>query len=235
MRLRWFIRIMFVVAAGYMALLTIFVFSPDSDAVSRAIVKRAWGLFLLWVIMGGALTLRYRERIRQYVLSIATNWQIKFVVFATILALVEELITTGMTNLAPFFGVKMGEAYITASANYFEVIFFHSVIVFIPMFIGWEWLLGRYDFSPNAVFLLFGVTGTLAKWIAFGVSSPISFAFWLFVYGLMVYLPTYSLPPNRVVRQVRFWHIPVAIVFPIICSVPVAIIINLINQARHAS
>ena len=235
MRLRWFIRIMFVVAAGYMALLTIFVFSPDSDAVSRAIVKMAWGLFLLWVIMGGALTLRYRERIRQYVLSIATNWQIKFVVFATILALVEELITTGMTNLAPFFGVKMGEAYITASANYFEVIFFHSVIVFIPMFIGWAWLLGRYDFSPNAVFLLFGVTGTLAEWIAFGFSNPISFAFWLFVYGLMVYLPTYSLPPNRVVRQVRFWHIPVAIVFPIICSVPVAIVINLINQARHAS
>ncbi len=233
MRLREFIRVMFIIAVAYLALLTAFAYSPDADAPARAIVKMAWGLFLLWVIMGGALMLRYRDRIRQRVLSIGINWQFKFVIFATVLALLEELITTAMTNLAPFFGVKMGEAFITASSNYFEVIFFHSVIVFIPMFMGWTWLLGRYDFSPNAVFILFGVTGTFAEWIAFGPGTPISFAFWLFVYGLMVYLPTYSLPSNRIIRPVRFWHIPLAVVFPILCSVPVAIMVMLVNQLRH--
>ncbi len=235
MRLRGFIRLMFITAVIYMALLTAFAYSPESDAKSRAIVKMAWGLFLLWVVIGGALTLHYRDRIRQRVLAIGANWQLKFVVFATVLALLEELITTAMTNLAPLFGVKMGEAYITASANYFEVIFFHSVIVFIPMFIGWAWLLRRYDFSPNAVFILFGVTGTLSEWIAFGFSTPISFAFWLFVYGLMIYLPANSLPLDRTLRPPRFWHIPIAVVFPILCSLPVALVINLINQLRIAA
>ena len=235
MRLRGLIRVMFIIAVVYMALLTAFAYSPESDAKARAIVKMAWGLFLLWVIIGGVLTLRFRDRIRQRVLSIGTNWQIKFVIFATLLALLEELITTGMTNLAPLFGVKMGEAYITASANYFEVIFFHSVIVFIPMFIGWAWLLNRYDFSPNAVLFLFGITGTLSEWIAFGFGNPISFAFWLFVYGLMVYLPAYTLPQNRTVRAARIWHRPMAVIFPILCSVPVAIVVNLLNQLRHVT
>ena len=235
MRLRGFIRVMFIIAVAYMALLTAFAYGPDADAPARAIVKMAWGLFLLWVVIGGVLMLRYRHRIRQYVLSISANWQLRFVLFATLLALIEELITTAMTNLAPFFGVKMGEAFITASPNYFEVIFFHSVIVFIPMFIGWAWLLGRYDFSPNAVFILFGITGTLSEWIAFGPGTPISFAFWLFVYGLMVYLPAYSLPPNRILRPVRFWHIPLAVVFPLLCSVPVAIMVMLVNQLRLVS
>jgi hypothetical protein len=38
----------------------------------------------------------------------------------TALALMEEAITSSMTNLAPLFGVKIGEAYITASTNYFD-------------------------------------------------------------------------------------------------------------------
>lgn len=235
MRLRWFIRFMFIIAIGYMALLTAFAYSPDANAQSQAIVKMACGLFLLWVIIGGALLLRYREQVRQRVQALSANWQFKFVLFATFLALIEELIATAMTNLAPVFGVPMGEAYITASANYFEVIFFHSVIVFIPMFIAWAWLLRRYDFSPQAVFILFGVTGTLSEWMAFGIGTPISFAFWLFIYGLMIYLPAYSLPSNRVLQPSRPWHTLWAVIFPIICSVPVAIIINLLNQLRIAA
>jgi len=235
MRLRWFIRVMFVIAIGYMGLLIAFAYSPEANIQSQAIVKMAWGLFLLWVIVGGVLMLRLREQIRQRMQTIDANWQIKFVIFATLLALLEELIATAMTNLAPVFGVPMGEAFITASANYFEVIFFHSVIVFIPMFIGWAWLLRRYDFSPNAVFVLFGVTGTLSEWIAFGIGTPISFAFWLFIYGPMIYLPAYTLPKNRILRPARFWHIPVAVIFPILCSVPVAITVNLVNQLRNAA
>jgi hypothetical protein len=53
------------------------------------------------------------------------------VLFCTLLALAEEAVTTTMTNLAPLFGVKMGEVAITASANYIEVVTQHSVIVFV--------------------------------------------------------------------------------------------------------
>lgn len=233
MRLHWLIRVMFVVAIGYMALLTVFAYSPDATRPSQAIVKMAWGLFLLWVIIGGAAMLRYREPICRRVLAIGAHWQVNFVLFATLLALIEELIATTMTNLAPVFGVPIGEAYITASPNYFEVIFFHSVIVFIPMFIGWAWLLKRYDFSPNAVFILFGITGTLSEWIAFGIGTPVSFAFWLFIYGLMVYLPAYSLPATRPVRSPNLLTVAWAVVFPIVCSIPVVIVIMLLNQLRQ--
>lgn len=146
--------------------------------------------------------------------------------FATILALIEEVITTTMTNLAPLFGVKMGEAYITASTNYFEVVLLHSVIVFIPMFIVWAWMLSRYDFSPIAVFVLFGITGNFAE---MGPNLDNLFAgFWIFVYGLMVYLPAYTVPADREVRKPRIWHYIMAIFLPFICALPVAAIVMLL-------
>jgi hypothetical protein len=49
-----------------------------------------------------------------------------------LVALVEETIATGMTNL-------------------------------VPLFVVWAAMLRRVDFRPNAVFLLFGLTGTLAE------------------------------------------------------------------------
>ena len=103
---------------------------------ARAVMDMAWGLILLWVIGAGVIMRIYRDRIRAFILRIEMGWRLKFVVFATLLALIEEAITTTMTNLAPLFGVRVGEAYITASANYLDVILFHSVIIFIPMFIG---------------------------------------------------------------------------------------------------
>lgn len=235
MLLRWCIRILLCADILYMLLLTIFITSPTADAPSRAIIGMAWGLFILWVIIVGALMLRFRDNICQRVLAISAGWKMKFIIFAILLALLEELITTTMTNLAPIFGVAMGEAAITASANYFEVIFFHSVIVFVPMFITWVWLLGRYDFSPQAVFLLFGITGTVSEWIAFGVSNPVSFVFWLFIYGLMVYLPACSLPTDRMVYQSRIQHVLLAVILPLICSAPVALIVGMINQLRQVN
>jgi hypothetical protein len=32
--------------------------------------------------------------------------------------------------------------------------------MFVPLFVGWALILSRYAFSPFAVFLLFGLTGT---------------------------------------------------------------------------
>ncbi len=74
----------------------------------------------------------FREPIRGAVSRFRLDWRLKFIVFATLLALTEEAITTTMTNLAPLFGVKVGEAYITASTNYLDVVALHSVVMFVP-------------------------------------------------------------------------------------------------------
>ena len=58
-----------------------------------------------------------------------------------------------MTNLAPWFGVKVGEAYITASTYYMDAVALPSVVMFVPMFVGWVVILMRYPFSPFSVFL----------------------------------------------------------------------------------
>jgi len=219
------IQILGILGLLFIALLTIDV-QQSGDPASRAVNGMTWGLILLWVVLGGLLTLRFRSPTRQRILKIDLNWRIKFVLMAVALALVEEAITTTMTNLAPLFGVRVGEAYITASANYFDVVLFHSVIVFVPMFIAWAWLLSRYDFSPNAVFLLFGLTGMLGEIISFGPGNLINIGFWTYVYGLMIYLPAYSLPA-RAVKTPRFYHYPLAVIFPVLCSAPVAIIVGL--------
>ena len=81
-------------------------------------------------------------------------------ILCTAMALIEEVITTTMTNCAPLLGTTPEEAHITASTNYFVVVCFHSVVVFVPMFIAWALMLSRWDFSPLKVLLLFGITGS---------------------------------------------------------------------------
>ena len=153
----------------------------------------------------------FRDSIKDFVLGISLNWKIKFVLFATILALLEEAVTVSMTNAAPLFGVKIGQAYITASTNYLDVVLFHSVIVFIPLFIGWAWVLSRYNFSAFEVFILFGITGTLVEAGYGGIKHLTEFGLWIFVYGLMIYLPAYSIPNERGVKAIKFWHYLLAI------------------------
>lgn len=182
------------------------------DPVTRAKVEMAWGLILLWAVLGGSLMYLLRDRVKSFVQNIPLNWQAKFVLFATLLILIEEAITTTMTNLGPAFGVKLGQAYITASANYLDVIFFHSVIAIAPMFVGWMVILHFYDFSPFEAFLLFGLTGCIAEG-SFGGSWG-TFALWIFVYGLMVYLPAYCVPRDRGAKRPKWWHYPLAVVFP---------------------
>jgi len=189
-----------------------------------------WGLILLWIFLAGSLMHRFREPIRKAVSNINLDWRLKFILFATILALVEETITTSMTNLAPMFGVKVGEAYITASANYLDVVCLHSVVVFVPMFVGWAVILWRYDFSPFAVFVLFGLTGTLAEMSFGGPQHALEFGLWIFVYGLMVYLPSYCVPTDRNARAPRWCHYPLAVVVPFlfITLVPLPLIAGLL-------
>jgi hypothetical protein len=193
--------------------------SDETDVHQKAIIKMALGLILFWIVIGGTLMYRYREPISGLVRNIPLNWRIKFILFATVLALLEEVVTVTMTNFAAFFGSEIGVAFITASANYLHTVLFHSVIVFIPMFITWSFLLGRYDFVPNQVFLLFGLVGSLAEMSM--QPSNIFGGFWFFVYGLMVYLPAYSIPPADVrdAKKPRFRHYIIAVILPLISPI----------------
>ena len=186
------------------------------------------GLILLWVILCGSLMYIFRDRVKSFVQGYPIHWQIKFVIFGILMAMLEEAITTTMTNLAPLFGVEVGKAYITASANYFDVILHHSVIVFVPWFIAWAWILKRYDFSPFWVFLLFGLNGLLAESLTFGWQNLSQFALWIFVYGLMIYLPAYTIPAERGAQHPKLWHITLAFILPFLIGIPWAIIVNLI-------
>ncbi len=142
-----------------------------------------------------------------------------------------------LTNAAPLFGLRIGDAYITASANYWDVVLGHSVIIFVPMFIAWAWLLGRYRFTPNQVFLLFGLTGTLAE-ASYGPQHLLEIGMWMFVYGLMVYLPAYIVPQDRKARTVRPWHYPLAVAAPflfLILLLPVVPLLRLLRPSIQNS
>jgi hypothetical protein len=126
------------------------------NPVHRAVLGMAWGLILLWVGVCGLTMWRWREFWRRLAARVPLPWGLKFVLGCVMLMLVEEAVTTLMTNCAPLFGVKVGQAYITASANYLDVVLYHSVVAITPMFVGWAIMLWRWRFSPFAAFVLFG-------------------------------------------------------------------------------
>jgi hypothetical protein len=184
------------------------------NPVQRAVIGMAWGLILLWIGGCGLAMWRLRDLGCRLAAGLRLPWMLKFVLGCTALALVEEAITTLMTNCAPLFGVSLGQAYITASANYFDVVLYHSVVVFVPLFTGWAVMLRWWRFSPFAVFVLFGLTGTLCETLSFGPQNLGNFAFWMFVYGLMVWLPAHWAPAERLARKPRWWTYPLAVVLP---------------------
>ncbi len=222
------VKIVAVYSAIVVTLVSLFILLSTDDTRGQAIIKMALGLILLWVVLGGTIMLRYRDAIRDTIQRIPLNWKVRFILFATCLALIEEAITTTMTNLAPIFGSEIGEAYITASANYLHVVLFHSVILFIPMFVSWAWLLSRYEFSPNSVFLLFGLVGSIAE-ASINPTSLIG-GFWFFVYGLMVYLPAYTVPEDRGAEKPRGLHYLLAVALPFAFAAPIAFLVGLTRQ-----
>ncbi len=208
-------RILVLSLAGWMVVVSGLVLALNwGNPVGRAILGMAWGLIVLWIGGGGLAMWRWRVFWCRQASRVRLPWMLKFVLGCTLLALVEEAITTTMTNCAPLFGVRVGQAYITASANYLDVVLYHSVVVFVPMFIGWAVMLRRWRFMPLAVFVLFGLTGLLAETITFGPQNLGNFAFWMFVYGLMVWLPAHWVPPERAARSPRWWVYPLAVVVP---------------------
>lgn len=205
----------------------------EGAAAGQAISRMAIGLIIIWIFIVGVLMYRFRDRVKTVVQNIPLQWQIKFVLFATILACLEEAVTVSMTNLAPLFGSVVGEAAITASSNYFDVIFFHSVIVFIPLFIAWAIILRYFDFSPFAVFMLFGFLGIFLEASFIGPLAFIGFPMWMFVYGLMIYLPAYCLPTADVrgARPPKFWHYFLSLPMVLLLALPLLLpIVYVITQ-----
>ncbi len=112
--------------------------------VKHAVTFMGLGLVVLWIVICGSLMVHFRDPIVEFVSSIKLKWQVRFVLFCTLLAMIEEAITTLMTNTAPLYGLRVGQAYITAGSNYIDVILLHGVSLFISFFVGWAVILTRY-------------------------------------------------------------------------------------------
>jgi hypothetical protein len=204
-------------STAVMGLISFAVLSSQAPAPEKAVIKMALGLILLWVIVLGSAMFALRDQVRALVRTVPLPWGLKFFLFCTGLALLEEAVTVSMTNLAPLLGARVGEAFITASANYLHTVLFHSVIVFLPMFVIWTVLLRYFAFKPAQVFLLFGLTGSLAE-MSMSPTNVLA-GIWFFVYGLMVYLPAYSLPEDRGARRPPWWAYPLAAFGPLLAPI----------------
>ncbi|MEP0765002.1 MAG: hypothetical protein HRF45_00460 [Fimbriimonadia bacterium] len=224
------IAVLAVLAAFQVALVTVVLWG---DAVSRATMLMVSGLYLLWILGFGLVSRLGRDRVRAVISRMRMSRGLKFTLFATLLALLEEAVTTGMTNLAPLFGVSVGAAFITASTNYLDVVLGHSVVVFVPMFAAWAWMLGRRAFTPNMVLITFGLTGMLAEAMSFGIQNLASAPFWILVYGLMVYLPAYCLGPGERAEPPRARDYALALFLPILAAIPVAAVVGSLHPGPH--
>ena len=195
---RRFVRIVLtlITAWGVLSIsaVTAFILTNETNPDNRAIIKMGVALILVWCVLGGVLMLRFRDRFVAWATRIPLGWRTRFVLLCIAFAMLEEAVTTSLTNLAPLFGGVTEAARITASKNYLEVVFLNSVIAFVPMFVCWGWLLSRYDFRPSEVLLLFGLNGTLAETLSFGPQNLLQVGMWVWVYGLMATFPPAPCP-----------------------------------------
>ena len=224
---RGIVRLLLILIAAWGVLSTTavaaFVFAHETNPDHRAILKMGIALILIWCVVGGGLMWWLRDRFVAWARRIPLGWRTRFVLLCIAFAMLEEAVTTSLTNLAPWFGGVTDAARITASKNYLVVVFQHSVIAFVPLFLCWGWLLSRYDFHPPEVLLLFGLNGTLAETLSFGPQNLIQVGMWTFVYGLMAYLPACTVPEDRPARPVRWWCWLLAVFLPLVFIIPLAV------------
>ncbi len=192
-----------------------------------AVMLMAIALALIWNVIGGTVMFLVRNPARELVAKSRLGRSATFILFATLLALLEEGVTTTLTNLASVFG--NAQAFITASRNYLEVVVWHSVIVIAPMFFVWSRLLAKFRFRPACVFLLFGVNGVLAEFLTGGGPAFLMAPFWIFIYGLMIFLPAYSYSTSVETPEPSWYHYPIAIGACFLASAAVALVVNLLS------
>ncbi|MBX3170119.1 MAG: hypothetical protein KF760_22125 [Candidatus Eremiobacteraeota bacterium] len=157
---------------------------------------------LLWVVVGGLAMRKWRQPLIALMRRYEGRPKSAFIAFSVLLACIEEALACLMTNLGRLFGDPTGQVYITASANYLDLAFLHSVIVIVPQVAIWSWILERYRFTSSRLFVLFGVQGGLAE-IAFAGMQPALFPTWLLVYALMTWLPYQAFEPALERARIR--------------------------------
>jgi hypothetical protein len=201
-----------------------------TQPAARAIVLMGWGLILIWCFAGGLVQYSLRNIARRFVGPFAVPPSVVFILFATGLFCVEEAVATAMTDCAPLLGVKIGQAYITASTNYIRVVLLHSGPVIVPLLFGWTVVLRKWSFSPFAVFLMFGLTGAALEsfFQGFAWGKLAEFALWIFVYGNMVWLPVYCLPKDRGATRPTWLSYPLAPILAVLAALPLLAIFGAI-------
>jgi len=82
--------------------------------------------------------------------------------------------------------------------------------------------------SPaTLIILLFGINGVLAE-LLIGGPALVMAPFWIFVYGLMIFLPAYSFPSDERTPAPRWYHYLGAIAACLLASAVVALVVNLL-------
>jgi hypothetical protein len=210
----WLLRIVIALACFHfltiLAVFTTFTVRGEHRNL-RALMGMMLGLYLAWIIPASIAQWRLKPVAEKLAERRDGSWRLRFFLLCVAMAMIEEAVTTLMTNAAPLFGVKVGQVYITASSNYWDVVLGHSLIVIVPTFLAWTWLLNRYRFRPVQVLLLYGCTGTLMESFSGG---PQQIGMWILVYGLMVYLPACTVPDDRPGRKPLTRHYLAAVFVP---------------------
>ncbi len=217
-----------------LVLTTLLTLAGLSNPKLGALSGMLWGVNIFWIGLVGLSSIWFRDQLASFGKRHSKHLPLMGFLFAMVMALIEEAVTTTMTNCAPLFGAELGDVYITASANYFDVVLFHSVIVMLPQFALLAWLLGRFLISPFAAFMCYGFTGFFNEAL-FSGPNPLALAQWILIYGLMVYAPAclFRECPGR--RKVGWWFFPVVVILPILASIPMVALLLLVIAPDHPS
>lgn len=162
-------------------------FTDKDDPVIHVAVDMLWFLALGWVLICGSIMYLLQDKF--YALYVKIKWPfwLKFTVFALLFSMVEEAVAVTINNvLSPRSG---GIAKLTVSTDYLEVVTQHSIVALLPLFIIFGLLIPKFKLTQFQTFLLFGLVGVLAEYTVTGGIALVLFSLWIFVYGLMVYLP----------------------------------------------
>jgi hypothetical protein len=219
-------------ALAYLGIFTIIGFSmavPDP----RAAIVMQWGSFISWVVITGSY---FATPVVLFVSRLVKRFRFGektlFVLGATTLALVEEALAIFWNNNISALFSTADKTILTITTNYFELISQHSVVVFIPMFIVWAYLLKNRHYSAEEAFLYFGLTGILAEfWYVPSFFPFIAGGFWVLVYGSMVYVPAKLLIGTKEKFNFSFRRAGVAIALSFLAAVPVALIVSILTKS----
>lgn len=226
-------RAVIIVLLIWQFLLTTFLTLGGIDNAKLGVMaKMLWGVNFLWIVLFGLISLWLRDRVVRLGERFPERRIALFFLGATTMALLGEVVTTTMTNCAPLFGAEIGEVYITASANYFDVVLFHSVVVFLPQYLVLGWLLSRYAISPFSIFICYGVTGFLGE-VMFSGPNPLMLAQWMLIYGLFVFLPAHLFIHQTERKPLHWWMYPMLTLLPVVASIPVVALLLLVIAPGH--